>query len=263
MPSPFPGMDPYLERPSLWPDVHNKLISELQSELNPRLPAKYVARMEARVYVMEEGDTGREILVPDLRIEKSAMVPGRRSSKAVATLEVAEPLEYQLAIEEEVSESYLTIQDRERDALVAVIEVLSHTNKTPGSAGRTSFLDKKREVLASDVHWIEIDLLRRGERLPSAPPLVASDYRITVSRGNARKMARYWPIQVRQKFPAFGIPLRGKDAEIAVDLGEVLKTAYDRAAYQRSIDYSLPPDPPLSPADAKWANALLRSKGLR
>jgi len=263
MPSPFPGMDPYLERPSLWPDVHNKLISELQSELNPRLPAKYVARMEARVYVMEEGDSGRAILVPDLRIEKSTTAADRRSAKAVATIEVAEPLEYLLAFEEEISESYLTIQDRDREALVAVIEVLSHPNKMAGSAGRTSFLNKKREVLASDVHWIEIDLLRKGERLPASPPLVASDFRVTVSRGNARKMARYWPIQVRQKLPAIGIPLRGKDAEIAVDLGVVLNTAYDRAAYQRSINYSLPPDPPLSPTDTKWANALLRAKGIR
>jgi len=263
MPSPFPGMDPYLERPSLWPDVHNKLISELQTELNPRLPAKYVATVEARIYVMDEGDSGRKILGPDLRIEKSAIPRASRSTKAAAVLEVAEPLEYLLAFDEEISEAYLTIQDREKNSLVAVIELLSHTNKMAGSAGRASFLEKKREVLASDVHWIELDLLRGGERIPTAPPLVASDYRITVSRGNARKTARYWPIQVRQKLPAIGIPLRGKETEIPIDLGTVLNTAYDRAAYQRSIDYAQPPDPPLAAADARWANAMLRSNGLR
>jgi len=255
-------MDPYLERPSLWPDVHNKLVSELQTALNSRLPRNYVARMELRVYVSEEGDPGRQVLVPDLRIERSAPAEKRGPSESGVALEVAEPLEYLLTIEEELSEVFLTLVEQKTESLVAVIEVLSYTNKVRGSAGRKSFLDKKREILASDAHWIEIDLLRKGERQPEPPVVVASDYRVTVSRANARTKARYWPVQLRQRLPVVGVPLKGRDAEVPVDLGEVLNTAYDRAAYDRSIDYAKSPVPPLSPDDAKWANALLRKKGL-
>ncbi|MCK4452049.1 MAG: DUF4058 family protein [Anaerolineae bacterium] len=30
MPSPFPGMDPYLEYPVRWPDVHHSLITYIR-----------------------------------------------------------------------------------------------------------------------------------------------------------------------------------------------------------------------------------------
>jgi Protein of unknown function (DUF4058) len=263
MPSPFPGMDPYLERPSIWPDVHNKFVSELQTALNSRLPPNYVARMELRVYVSDEGDPGRQVLVPDLRIERSSPAGNGESTGVGVAVEVAEPLEYFLQLEEEISEVFLTIVEPESKSLVAVIEVLSYTNKIRGSSGRKSFLEKKREVLATEAHWIEIDLLRKGERLPTSPLVVLSEYRVTVSRGNARKKARYWPIKLRQKLPVIGIPLKGKDVDVSVDLGSVLNVAYDNAAYNPSIDYRQPPVPPLRPDDTKWANGLLRKKGLR
>ncbi len=162
MPSPFPGMDPYLEHPSLWPDVHNKFISELQTALNSRLPKNYVARMEARVYISDENDPGRQVIVPDLRIETSPVRAAVKASKVTAGMEVAEPLEYPMSFEEEITEVFLTIQESKSNSLVAVIEVLSYTNKVAGSAGRKSFLEKKRETLGSTAHWIEIDLLRKG-----------------------------------------------------------------------------------------------------
>ena len=42
MPSPFPGMDPYLEAPDLWPDFQNNLAPEIQGHLNPQVTPKYV-----------------------------------------------------------------------------------------------------------------------------------------------------------------------------------------------------------------------------
>lgn len=58
MQSPFPGMDPYLESPTLWPDVHRGLISEMQAMLNRRLRPQYHVRVEERVYIPNENDPG-------------------------------------------------------------------------------------------------------------------------------------------------------------------------------------------------------------
>ena len=69
MPSPFPGMDPYLEAPSIWPDFHHKLAAELSTELNGSLPSPYYARLEmrqelgiAKVRTVNIGD-GRQVIV--------------------------------------------------------------------------------------------------------------------------------------------------------------------------------------------------------
>jgi hypothetical protein len=55
MPSPFPGMDPYLEAPDIWPDFHDALAGEISSELNRTLPRPYYARLEMRPEVGIDG----------------------------------------------------------------------------------------------------------------------------------------------------------------------------------------------------------------
>ena len=140
---------------------------------------------------------------------------------------------------------------------------MSPTNKIRGSEGRKSFMKKKYETLASEVHWVEIDLLREGDPSVTNPPLRPSDYRVLVSRGSDRYGARYWPIGIRQRLPNIGIPLREPDADIGLNLGKILTSTYDVGADDASIDYTKPPTPPLAPDDAKWANKLLKEKGLR
>jgi hypothetical protein len=120
---------------------------------------------------------------------------------------------------------------------------------------------KRQETLSSDVHWVEIDLLRGGT--PSLTRLRPSDYRILVSRAGERARARYWPVRLRQPLPVIGIPLRPPDPDVPLDLGAVLVAAYDRGAYDLSIDYGQPADPPLNSADAAWANHLLRDRKMR
>jgi hypothetical protein len=264
MPSPFPGMDPYLENPELWPDVHHGLISGMQAALNRAFVPRYVARVELRVYVSDQDDPGRDDhRVPDVRIEKAARRKGTKKAKPAEALAVAEPLSISFLPDEEIEEARLEIHHRESKALVAVIEVLSPSNKIRGSAGRRSFLDKRREMLASEAHWIEIDLLRAGE--PSLVRLARTDcdYRIVVSRCEDCRYAKFWPVSVRQALPVIGIPLRGKDPDVPLDLNAVLRTAYDNAAYDVSLDYRRDPVPPLSREDAVWAAKLLRERGLR
>ena len=262
MPSPFPGMDPYLESPTLWPDVHHGLISHIQKALNPALRPRYVARVELRVYISDDDDPGREVLVPDVRVEKLKR-KGVKKPKGLPAVAIAEPLIVPLFIDEEIEEARLEIRHLETGSLVTVIEVLSPTNKIRGARGRASFMDKRRETLASEVHWVEIDLLRAGSPSVTNPPLAPSDYRILVSRAGHRKTARYWPVSIRQPLPVIGIPLREPDADVALDLGCVLNGAYDDGAYDLSIDYQKKSEPPLQTDDAKWADGLLRERGLR
>jgi hypothetical protein len=262
MPSPFPGMDPYLEDPELWGDVHHELIGQIRAALNPQLRPKYVARVELRVYVEDEADPGRVERVPDIRIETGKKRPNGNGRGFATFNEVPEAIVAEMPWEE-IKEAYLTIKHRETGALVTVIEVVSPTNKIEHSAGRESFLKKRAEVLTSNVHWVEIDLLRKGKRIPSGPSFVSSDYRVSVCRTTERWKVKYWPISVRQRLPIVGIPLRGNDPDVPLNLGKVLNAAYDIAGYDDSINYSKAPIPPLNAADAKWANALLKKKGLR
>ncbi|HTU17661.1 MAG TPA: DUF4058 family protein [Gemmataceae bacterium] len=262
MPSPFPGMDPYLEDPELWPDVHHGLISGMQTALNPTLVPRYVARVELRVYVSDQDDPGRD-RVPDVRIEKVPRRKGAKKAKPTEALAVAEPLSIPFLPDEEIEEARLEIRHRESKALVTVIEVLSPSNKIRGSAGRRSFLDKRREILSSEVHWVEIDLLRAGTPTLARLARADCDYRIVVARCQESTYGKFWPVSVRQALPVISVPLRGKDADVPLDLGAVLRAAYDNAAYDVSIDYRRDPVPPLSRDNAAWAAKLLREQGLR
>jgi hypothetical protein len=262
MPSPFPGMDPYLEDPELWGDVHHGLISQTQAALNRQVRPKYVARVELRIYLEDDEDPSRRKRIPDVRVEVGKKRSNGHGPAPKSFREVPEPIVAEIPFDE-IEEAYLAIKHRETGALVTVIEVLSPSNKVENSAGRKSFLEKRSEVMSSDVHWVEIDLLRTGARIPSGRSFVNSDYRVLVSRSDVRWRVKYWPISVRQRLPVIGIPLMGTDPDASLDLGKILSTAYDVAAYEDSVDYTKPPEPPLNPADARWANQLLKSKGLR
>jgi hypothetical protein len=232
-------MDPYLESPTLWPEVHRGLICQIRAELNSNLRPLYEVRVEMRAYLSDKDDPGREALVPCADTRSCALV------------------------DEEIQEAFLNIIHVTSEDLVAVIEVLSPANKIRGSRGRASFMARRHHILKSEVHWVEIDLLRAGAPLATNPRFPASDYRILISRGDQRKHTRYWPVSVRQALPVVGIPLRGKDRDVPLDLGAVLRTAYDQADYGASVDYRKPPQPPLEGEDAMWAGELLRARGAR
>jgi hypothetical protein len=261
MPSPFPGMDPYLESPAIWPDVHHRLISGIQEALNPNLRPRYVARVELRVYISDDDDPGRQALVPDMRVETSPSRKGAKKRKTEPAFAATEPLIVPTLMDEEIEEAFLKIIEVDSEDVVTLIEILSPSNKIRGSRGRASFMAKRHEIMNSEVHWVEIDLLRDGVPSVTDPPLRPCDYRILVSRADQRMRTRFWPISVRQPLPVIKIPLRGKDPEVPLDLAAVFRTGYDRAAYDASVDYRKEPRPPLEGDDAKWAQELLRGRG--
>jgi hypothetical protein len=152
----------------------------------------------------------------------------------------------------------LEIRDAANRDVVTVIEILSPSNKVVGSRGRASYQQKRREILDSPSHLIEIDLLRMGR--PFFQRNRPCDYSVCESRVERRPKGRYWPILLVQALPTVGIPLRPADPEVPLDLQAVLSSAYDRAGYDLRIDYDAEPEPPLTGANAEWAKELLRKR---
>lgn len=265
MPSPFPGMDPFLEGPGLWPDVHHWLISVSAELLNQQLRPSYYARIETRVYVSDESDPGRRVIIPDVRLvhRRGARQPHHPVTSAGRGAAVAEPLEVTTLLEEEIHEARIDVIDRSEKSVVAVIEFVSPSNKVAGSRGRESYQAKRDEVMRSPSHFIEIDLLRDGDRFAPFEPLPEHEYRIHVSRAQRRPRGLVWPIRLDQQLPPVPIPLREKDPDAQLELSEVIKIAYERAAYDLEIDYGQNPNPPLTGEWEQWATSILKEKGLR
>jgi hypothetical protein len=261
MPSPFPGMDPYLEHPGRWPDVHHRMIALAGDLLSERLQPRYFTRIDERVYISDEYDPGRRVIVPDLAVVRGG--GGRTTEAAGSTSAISEPVEITSLVEDEIHEARIELIDSADRTVVTVIEVLSPTNKVPGSRGRESYEQKRLDVMRSQSHFIEIDLLRGGEGFPPYEALPPHEYRVHLSRVQRRPRGLLWTIGIDQRLPSIPIPLRGDDPDARLDLQAVLQTVYDRAAYRLQIDYRAQPVPPLSPQRAHWADELLRSKGLR
>jgi hypothetical protein len=130
------------------------------------------------------------------------------------------------------------------------MELLSPSNKYAGP-DREQYLAKARQLQRSWVHFVEIDLLRGGPRMPWLD-MPACDYCVVVSRVERRPKAGFWPIRLRERLPEIPIPLRRGDTDARLDLQQVLHRIYDAAGYAYHI-YSGPPEPPLSAEDAAWA----------
>lgn len=264
MPSPFPGMDPYLEEPGLWPDVHHELMSVMRELMMRRLRPKYHVRIEERVYISDENDPGREVIIPDLRVAAARRDEQDDWAKETAAgyVAVAEPVVLTTLLDDEIHEPFLEVIDRQERMVVTVIEILSPTNKVSGSRGRASYLEKRQEVMASPSHLVEIDLLRAGVAIHTRELLPPADYYVHVSRKAKRPKGVVWPILLTQRLPVISIPLRPEDEDVPLDLQNVLNTAYDRAAYDLAIDYRRAPVPPLNEAQQPWAHALLQRLGI-
>lgn len=266
MPSPFPGMDPYLEHPEFFPDLHDSLVIYLREALQPRLPKPYYVRVRSRVWV----EYTNRVIEPDvnlLRANQPAAAPpdngGITGAVVVALREVAVP-------NDETREPFLEIHTVQGDRqLVTAIEVLSLSNKKINSEGRKLYLEKQRDLLNSQVNLVEIDLLRGGEHSTAVPLADATaaagpfDYHVCVRRMDALQQRYVYPIRLEQRLPEILLPLLPGDAGVSIDLQAVFDRCYDTGGYDRLSPYAdRPPDPPLAPERAGWATQLLREKGL-
>jgi hypothetical protein len=255
MPSPFPGMDPYLERQE-WEDFHTTLNTVIRETLAPRIEPRYVVRVERRVYVedpyrgVEEFDHFRR---SDVAVLATAEVGARVEAGGGVALA---PVECELLMPEERRETYLVIRERKTMDVVTVIETLSPANKRRGGDGRREYLEKRANVINSRYHLVELDLLRGGERLRMSTPLPPGAYYAIVSRANRRPKADVYPWSLRQPLPPIPIPLKHGDPDVPLDLQTVFTTVYDRARYDLTLDYSAHLSPRLDKADVAWVKRL-------
>lgn len=261
MPSPFPGMDPYLESPALRWGFHSRFINGISDALVPLVRPKYIVDVELRVIVQEVPDEILFAVRPDVTITEGGTKAPLTATAATATIV---PVRLALPVLEEVREVYLEVRELEAQRVVTVIEMLSPSNKRSGSSGWAEYIRKRSLTLHSDTHLIELDLLRSGQRMPMRDPLPPGDYYVMVSRAPHRPMADVYAFGLRDRLPTIPIPLAEDDPDVPLELQAVFNTLYDRAGYDYRLDYTSPPDPPLCPKDAEWASVLLtqrRSQG--
>jgi Protein of unknown function (DUF4058) len=245
-------MDPYLEVPEFWSEVHNRMIVAIADDLAPKLRPRYRVAIEQRIY-LSSGDE-RQLLVPDVTVtRKSPEVP----AIATMTAPITQPVSISLALPEEVKESYLEVREVASGRVVTVLEVLSPKNKRNGE-GRIAYERKRQQTLASTVNFVEIDLLRQGLKFPLGQEPFTTEYYVLVARGDRRPQADLYPFTLREQLPTILIPLDSSPAEPVLLLQEIFTGLYDRAGFDLAIDYSQPvPKPALSNADQLWVKDLL------
>jgi len=271
MPSPFPGMDPYLEEPRRWPDVHQRLITYIADALQPAIRPRYHARMGERVYIMNPP----RAIAPDIFLvarpqpdvggrlvrEPAARYQAQTSEADVPVLITMPPVEYR--------EPFVEIVQGDGE-LVTVIEVLSPANKTPGE-GHRQYRRKQEQLLASDLHLVEINLLAAGlptlfvaqSELVTLPLVPPHRYLISVRRGSAPDRFETYPILLPGRLPRIRVPLRTPDPDVVLDVQAVFDQCYDNGDYADLIDYREDPGAPLSPEERAWLNDLLQRQQLR
>ncbi len=260
MPSPFPGMDPYLEG-SLWTAFHATFAIEIVRQIAPQLRPRYLALPVERVVFEEVTDVAvtTASLYPDVSVVSSSLPP--ESTTGGASPVLAPPLQMATVVPQAVPHVSIEIRDVAQRRLVTAIEIVSSTNER--GEGRAEYLAKRRRLLLSSAHLIEIDLLRGGERVPMQQPLPPAHYFVVLSRAEKRPLVDVWPLTLRDRLPIVPIPLLAGDDDLPLALRAAFDATYDLLGCDLLIDYRQPPEQPLSDEDAAWVETLLRSHGVR
>jgi hypothetical protein len=264
MPSPFPGMDPYLEAP--WRDIHAGLIVYARDALQGVLPSALRARVEERVLLETPQGLGDHPLDPDVRVVEYTSKRGH-GARPTAGVAVADPLLVEVETEP-ATETFLEIIDLESgNKVVTVIEFLSPSNKSPGP-NRELYLRKQGEVCSSDANLVEIDLNRFGVHTLAFPlvhlkPHVRTAYMACVRRATRRGIAEVYPMPLGERLPVVKVPLRPDDADVSLDVQALVEQCYGNGGYEGTLNYAADPDPPLTGADRDWADEFLQEKRLR
>jgi hypothetical protein len=260
-------MDPFLEHPDDFADVHGSVIVCLKEAINALLPAGYFARNQLRSWVE------MTYRVVSSGLEDWRPEPEQVRSNGASTSVLAPTQNRRLQIElvqDERHESYLSIFQKRGHGrkLVTHIEFLSPGNKSAGSACRAGYFQKTAEIIASQVNLVEIDLLRGGTHTTAVPEKALAervghyDYHVCIRRTDwPDKLDVFW-IRLEDRLPVIEIPLLPDDAPIPVDLQPLLDHAYQAGSYGEDINYNDLKGivPPLSPAQARRARKLLRTR---
>lgn len=257
MPSPFPGMDPYVEASDRWGGFHLCMVTAMRAQLNVGLPQRFVADVGEYVWIQERhARKRRRALAPDVYVAEQV---GRGQSATVVAVAAA-PRTIELPTVERKKRGYVRIVDRETRLVVTAIELLSPANKAAGD-DREAYLRKRKEYIADRVSLVEIDLLRGGQRLPlSDPPPEIGDYYVMRCRAWQHPRADFWTFTVREPIPAVPIPLTEDVEPAPLDLRSCIDRVYDEGRYATELHYEQPLTPRLSKRDEAWVRDLLAAR---
>ncbi len=259
MPSPFPGMDPYLEATKYWRDVHASLIVYIRDALQPMLLPTYHARAEERVYL----NSVAHDIIPDILITARQSDFKQYGFTPTVDFALDEPIVLE-SVYTDRPERYLEIVDTASGELVTVIEVLSPSNKY--GVGKERYQEKIRELRQTETNIIEIDLLGHSRRLfqnGETSIRLNHRYEVRVHRYDMSSRQEFYPVALNQRLPRFRVPLLPTDPDAGLDLPAVFAKCYENGGYASLINYALPPDTILNSAETHYIDQLLRSKGLR
>ena len=166
MPSPFPGMNPYIEQDACWQDFHLEFLPAMRARLVAQVRPKYIVMLDEHIYVQEHAPGPRRLVG---RTDISLAAPRPRAGEAAGVGILDPPVQVQIPVQDDHRVPFLEIRDRQGRDLITVVELLSPANKR-GGADREQYMAKREELLKSAAHFVEIDLLRRGRptRSPAA-----------------------------------------------------------------------------------------------
>jgi hypothetical protein len=261
MPSPFPGMDPYLESSVFWGGFHTRLYNSISNSLNSRLPDGYFAEMDEYIWLQEDQSEEEQLLgKPDAFVTaKNGLSSPVSSGRGGLATELA-PVHVTLPKANKKKHRFVKIVGPDHLRVVTVIEVLSPSNKVRGE-DREKYLNKRDEYLGTTTNLVEIDLLRDGSRMPFGKPSpMVADYYIFVCRSCNYPRAEVWPFTIRDPIPPTPVPLKPEHGDIQLDLQKCVAEIYNTNRYAMRIDYSQPPVPPFSTVDAGWSVELLKKQ---
>jgi hypothetical protein len=265
MPSPFPGMDPYLESRSFFPDLHDRLITRTSDHLQACLPEPYYAVVGSRLWV----ETSRRSIEPDVEVLAAADTDKGEGGVSIATR--SKPVIIHVP-QDENRETFVEIRSSEEpdELLVAVLEILSISNKTPGAHGRNLYRRKQKELLGGSTHLVEIDLLRGGRHTTAVPlnrlieKAGAFDYHVSIHRFDDPENYVAYPVRLADCLPEIAVPLRPGVITVPLDLQEIFNYCYDLGPYHKRSPYREGgPQPPLNSDQTVWAKSILTERGIR
>lgn len=260
MPSPFPGMDPYIEPSGMWGDFHGSLLTFIRGELNAHLPEGYVASIELFVWTCEEEQgKRRQVREPDVFVREDETSGG--SGLVVET--ITAPTTIVLPRLTKRKRKYVQVTDIRTKKVVTAIEVLSPSNKK-GGTDRGVYLEKRTEYLATKLSFVEIDLLRGGKRPPlgKGHPEV-TDYYAMVSRSWEFPRAGVWTFGIRDPLPLLPIPVTADHGATPLNLRACVDLAYDGGRYSTSLPYDEPLRPRPRDQDRGWIAQTLKKRPRR
>ena len=258
--SPFPGMDPYLES-DLWTAFHADLAHQIQAQLMPRLRPKYVALIEKRYVIAQShllGQGEERVIYPDVDISQARLVKEMSAVLTEAPLVTLPAVEVLNPAVEEVPVSNIEVREVNGRRLVTVIEIFSPTNKQGN--GFYEYDYKRASILRTQTHWLELDLLRGGARLPLIGELPPAPYYVFLSRFTHRPRTAVWAVGLRDRLPVVPVPLLPPDPDAPLDVQAAVNACFDLVGYERLLDYTqAPPPPELNAEDAAWLRAQIEA----